>query len=180
MPSPFAFDPDEAVRYLRGKDPALARLMDTVGPFRMELKTTSSLFGALAEAIVYQQLTGKAAATIFGRVRGLFPRAHEAPTADQIHEVAEDRLREAGLSRAKPLALKDLARRAQEGTLPTLAETQAMDDDATAADACGRCGRLHGGCRRAPGSRSRATRRCGWSAGCGGRGRRRRYHRESR
>ncbi|HEU4410001.1 MAG TPA: methylated-DNA--[protein]-cysteine S-methyltransferase [Polyangiaceae bacterium] len=132
-PAPFAFDPDEAVRHLREKDPALARLMDAVGPFRMELKATSSLFGALAEAIVYQQLTGKAAATIFGRVRGLFPRAHAAPTADQIHEVAEERLREAGLSRAKTLALKDLARRAREGTLPTLAETHAMGDDAIVA-----------------------------------------------
>jgi O-6-methylguanine DNA methyltransferase len=129
----FAFDPDEAVKHLRGIDPALARLIDTVGPFRMELKTTSSLFGALAEAIVYQQLTGKAAATIFGRVRGLFPRAHEAPTADQIHKVAEEKLREAGLSQAKILALKDLARRARERTLPTLVQTQTMDDDAIVA-----------------------------------------------
>jgi methylated-DNA-[protein]-cysteine S-methyltransferase len=131
--SPFAFDPNAAVRHLREKDRALARLMDTIGPFRMELKATSSLVGALAEAVVYQQLTGKAAATIFGRVRALFPRAREAPTADQIHEVAEEQLREAGLSRAKTLALKDLARRAREGMLPTLAETQTMDDDAIVA-----------------------------------------------
>lgn len=128
-----AFDPAEAVRHLRARDPALARLMDAVGPFRMELKTTSSLFGALAEAIVYQQLTGKAAATIFGRLCDLFPGAREAPTADQVHEVAEEALRAVGLSRAKALALKDLAHRAREGSLPTLADTHSMDDEAIVA-----------------------------------------------
>ena len=56
-------------------------MIDAVGPFRLELKKTPSLFVALAEAIVYQQLNGKAAATIFGRVCALFPRAREAPTA---------------------------------------------------------------------------------------------------
>ena len=53
----------------------------------MELKTTPSLFVALAESIVYQQLTGKAAATIFARVQALFPRAHHGPTPEQILRV---------------------------------------------------------------------------------------------
>src|SRR2546427_782933 len=64
----FGFDPSIAVEHLRASDAALGRIIDAVGPFRMELKKTSSVFGMLAEAIVYQQLTGKAAATIFGRV----------------------------------------------------------------------------------------------------------------
>ena len=71
------YDPVAAVAHLRDADAALARLIDAVGPFRMRVDRTSSLFLALAEAIVYQQLTGKAAATIFARVQALFPRAHE-------------------------------------------------------------------------------------------------------
>src|SRR5206468_8080455 len=55
------FDPRVAVEHLRAADDVLARLIDTVGPFRLQLKPTSSTFAMLAEAIVYQQLTGKAA-----------------------------------------------------------------------------------------------------------------------
>ncbi|MGK3990483.1 methylated-DNA--[protein]-cysteine S-methyltransferase [Sorangium sp. So ce136] len=124
------FDPAVAVEHVRASDPALARLIDAVGPFRMRLDRTSSLFVALAEAIVYQQLTGKAAATIFARVRSLFSRAHEGPTPEQILRASDEKLRAAGLSRAKLLALRDLARRAADGELPTLAEARGMEDEA--------------------------------------------------
>ncbi|HEY1503885.1 MAG TPA: methylated-DNA--[protein]-cysteine S-methyltransferase [Stellaceae bacterium] len=78
------FDPAFALDYLRDADPVLGRLIDTVGPFRMQISRAPSIFIALAEAIVYQQLHAKAAASIFARVRALYPRAHEAPTAAQI------------------------------------------------------------------------------------------------
>jgi methylated-DNA-[protein]-cysteine S-methyltransferase len=123
------FDPAVALEQLRASDAVLARLIDAVGPFRMELKQTSSIFGALAEAIVYQQLTGKAAATIFARVCALFPRAHEGLTANQILRVSDDKLRAAGLSRSKLLSLRDLAQKAHSGAIPTLAEVQHMDDE---------------------------------------------------
>ncbi len=96
----------------------------------MQLKSTPDLFVALAEAIVYQQLSGKAAATIYARLCALFPRAHEGPTPRQILRATEERLRSAGLSRTKTLSLKDLARRTAAGELPTLAETRKMDNDA--------------------------------------------------
>ncbi|WP_437600897.1 methylated-DNA--[protein]-cysteine S-methyltransferase [Sorangium sp. So ce590] len=124
------FDPAVAVERLRASDAALARLIDAVGPFGMRLDRTSSLFVALAESIVYQQLTGKAAATIFARVRALFARAHEGPTPEQILRASDEKLRAAGLSRAKLLSLRDLARRAQDGELPTLAEVHGMEDEA--------------------------------------------------
>jgi methylated-DNA-[protein]-cysteine S-methyltransferase len=123
------FDPDAAVAHLRVRDAKLARLMDRVGPFRLQLKQTSSLFLALAEAIVYQQLTGKAAATIFARVRALFPRAHEGFTPGQILRVSDERLRGAGLSQGKLLALRDLARRAAAGEIPTLAQASALSEE---------------------------------------------------
>ncbi|WP_437318445.1 methylated-DNA--[protein]-cysteine S-methyltransferase [Sorangium sp. So ce385] len=126
----YGFDPAAAVERLRASDAALGRLIDRVGPFGMRLDRTSSLFLALAESIVYQQLTGKAAATIFARVRALFPPAHEGFTPEQVLRASDEQLRAAGLSRAKLLALRDLARRTQNGELPTLAEVHGMDDEA--------------------------------------------------
>jgi len=126
----FGFDPKMAVKHLRASDPALARVIDAVGPFRMQLKRTSSIFVALAEAIVYQQLTGKAAATIFARVCALFPRAHEGPKAEHILRVSDVKLRAAGLSRAKLLSLRDLARKTVSGEIPSLAEIHSMEDEA--------------------------------------------------
>ena len=126
----FGFDPAVALEHLRAADAGLARLIDAVGPFRMELKRTSTLFSALAEAIVYQQLSGKAAATIYGRVCALFPRAHDGPTAAHIARTSDAPLRAAGLSHAKLLALRDLAQRSAARQLPTLAQARRMDDDA--------------------------------------------------
>ncbi len=126
----FEFDPDVAIDHLRTADPALARLVDAVGPFRMQLKNTASLFSALAEAIIYQQLHARAAATIHARVCALFPRAHAGPAAEQILRVSDEKLRAAGLSRAKQLSLRDLARRVVDGGIPTLAQVRGMDDEA--------------------------------------------------
>ena len=125
----FGFDPDAAIAHLREADPDLRRLIDAVGPFRMQLKQTPSLFGALVEAIVYQQLTGRAAATIHSRLCALFPRAHSGPSAEQISRATEEQLRSAGLSRAKVLALKDLAAKAKAKRIPTLAEAHRLDDE---------------------------------------------------
>jgi methylated-DNA-[protein]-cysteine S-methyltransferase len=124
----FGFDPAAAVAHLRAVEPALARVMDAVGPFALELKKAPSIFGALAEAIVYQQLNGSAAATIYGRVCALFPRAQAAPTAAGILRLSDETLRGAGLSRAKMLALQDLARRDVAGEIPTLEDVRSMDD----------------------------------------------------
>jgi O-6-methylguanine DNA methyltransferase len=126
----FAFDPDAAVKHLRASDAALARLIDAVGPFRMKLAATQSLFVALAQAIVYQQLNGKAAATIFARLCALFPRSHEGPTPERILRASDEKLRGAGLSRSKLLSLRDLARRSCDGEMPSLAEVHAMDGEA--------------------------------------------------
>src|ERR1700737_3609546 len=124
------FDPNIAVAHLRTSDAALADVIDTVGPFRMQLNTSQSIFGALAKAIVYQQLTGKAAATIFARLCALFPEAHDGPTAEQILGASEDELRGVGLSRSNLLSLRDLAKRAKKGGSPTLTEARRMGDEA--------------------------------------------------
>ena len=125
----FQYDPALGLEHLR-RDAVLARLIDRIGPYRLMLKKTPSIFVALSEAIVYQQLNGKAAATIFARVCSLFPRAHEGPSAAQILRTSDEKLRGAGLSRSKLLALRDLAGRAKAGEIPTLAEAHTMDDEA--------------------------------------------------
>jgi methylated-DNA-[protein]-cysteine S-methyltransferase len=123
------FDPLAAVAHLRAADARLARLIDAVGPLGLALKHAPSVFGALGEAIVYQQLNGRAAAAIFARVCALFPRAHEGLDARQLLRASDARLRGAGLSQAKLLALRDLARKALRGEVPELEETRSMDDD---------------------------------------------------
>lgn len=126
--SAFPFKPAKAVAHLRTADPALATIIDRVGPFRMELKHSRSLFGALAEAIVYQQLSNKAAATIYSRVEALYPDAPDSFTPRHILTTPDEALRGCGLSRAKVLAVQDLARRVEDGELPTLEEAQAIPD----------------------------------------------------
>jgi 3-methyladenine DNA glycosylase/8-oxoguanine DNA glycosylase len=128
--SGFGFEPAKAVAHLRQADPALARIIDAVGPFGMQLKSSRSLFGALAEAIVYQQLSNKAAATIYGRIEALYPRARQGFTPAHILRTPDDRLRGVGLSRAKVLALRDLAQRVAGRALPTLEEAQGLEDAA--------------------------------------------------
>ena len=123
----FGFDPGLAVQHLRASDPVLAQVIDTIGPFGMQLRPAPSVFAALAEAIVYQQLNGRAAATIFARVSALFPRG--GPTAERILRISDERLRGAGLSRSKLLALRDLAQRSADGSIPTLAEIRRMPDE---------------------------------------------------
>jgi 3-methyladenine DNA glycosylase/8-oxoguanine DNA glycosylase len=135
MPAPssrkvlLGFDPVVAVEHLRGADAVLRRHIDRVGPYKLELQKTTSTFGALAEAIVYQQLNSKAAATIFGRLCALFPGDVDYPEPEQILESSDELLRSAGISRAKTLALQDLARKSVEGTLPTLRAAKSMEDE---------------------------------------------------
>ncbi len=122
------YDGDAALRHLTEADPVLGRHIARTGPFALELKHTKDVFGALAEAIVYQQLNGKAAATIHGRVAALFPKHRIDPAG--ILAASDDALRGAGLSRAKLASLRDLAERTQAGTIPTLRKLGGMDDDA--------------------------------------------------
>jgi 3-methyladenine DNA glycosylase/8-oxoguanine DNA glycosylase len=123
-------DAPRALSHLRASDAELGRLIDTIGPFDLELPGDASTFTALAEAIVYQQLAPRAAATIFQRFCALFPDASRCPTPEQVLGATTDALRAAGLSGAKERAVRDLARRSVDGEVPTLEEARGMDDEA--------------------------------------------------
>jgi 3-methyladenine DNA glycosylase/8-oxoguanine DNA glycosylase len=85
-------------------------------------------FDALAESITYQQLSGKAAATIFGRVRALYP-GRKWLDPKKLLATPDEKLRAAGLSRAKTAALKDLAAKTLDGTVPSGRALICMTDD---------------------------------------------------
>ncbi len=121
------YDPAVAQRYLRRVDPVLGAVIRRAGPFVLRPRVTQSLFGALFESIVYQQLSGKAAATILERTRRLFlPKRF--PTPRDILAAPDALLRSAGLSGNKAAALKDLARHTVDGTVPTLARVRKLSD----------------------------------------------------
>jgi 3-methyladenine DNA glycosylase/8-oxoguanine DNA glycosylase len=126
--SDLAVDAQGVVRTLARKDPALGRAMKLIGPFAMRCSSMHSTFEALATSIAYQQLTGKAAATILGRVVALFaPRPFPRP--QDVIAASHEKLRGAGLSRAKALSLRDLAAKTIEGVVPDVAALAALPED---------------------------------------------------
>lgn len=122
------FDAKKAIARLKRVDPQLAALMRQAGAFTLAPEKMDSPFHTLFRAIVYQQLSGKAAATILGRVLVNFPKRRDFnPTA--VLATSDAKLRAAGLSRAKVLAVKDLAAKTLDGTVPTLGRLTKMPDE---------------------------------------------------
>ena len=110
------------------------RLVLQGGPFKLRVARDNDLFRALSSAIIYQQLSGKAAATIHGRFCALFDGG--LPGAAQMDTISTEALRGAGLSRNKALAVRDLAEKVKDGSLPSLRRMAALDDDAIIEDLC--------------------------------------------
>ena len=118
---------------LTAADAKLGQLMARVGPFTLRMPETQSPFEALARSIIYQQLHGKAAAAIHGRMIGGFEAicgigVHPGP--EHLLECPTEQLRGAGLSHNKVLALRDLAAKTLDGTVPSLARIRRMPDAA--------------------------------------------------
>lgn len=119
------FDPVKALAHLRAGDPKLAALIERVGPFTLRLDPVPSLFESLLESILYQQLHGKAAATIHRRVREFFGGD---PAPQLLLDTPDEPLRAAGVSGNKIKALRDLAARTIDGTVPSHAAILKMSD----------------------------------------------------
>jgi DNA-3-methyladenine glycosylase II len=128
-----AYDTALAVQTLSNADPKLARLIARAGPFTMKLAAAQSPFEALLESIIYQQLHGKAAAAIHAKLIASFQTLAGLgihPTPQHLLDCPNEQLREAGLSHNKALAVRDLAAKTVDGTVPTLAKIRKMTDDA--------------------------------------------------
>ena len=106
----------------------MAQLIGRAPRFVVNAEGVVRPFDALAESIAYQQLSGKAAATIWGRVRALFPRRKNLDPK-LILATPDEKFRAAGLSRSKVAALKDLAAKTLDGTVPTARELARMSDE---------------------------------------------------
>jgi DNA-3-methyladenine glycosylase II len=122
------FDLAEAMKCLAEGDECLKRLIDETAAFEPEIEEGQSPYEALLEAIAYQSISGKAAATIFGRIKALSGNGR-APTPEQMLKLRASALRKAGLSGAKILAMKDLARKTLAGVVPTLEQAHQMSDE---------------------------------------------------
>ena len=120
------FDRAEALAHLRAADTRLAALIDRAGPFKLRLDRSPSPFESLVESILYQQLHGKAAATIHRRVREYFGGD---PTPQVLLDTPDEPLRAAGVSANKIKALRDLAARTLDGTVPSHRAILKMADE---------------------------------------------------
>lgn len=117
-----------ALDHLRQADPVMDRLIRDLGPCGWKPRPRRPSFETLATAIANQQLSGKAADTILGRLVGLFP-GNKFPAAADLALVTDDQIRAAGFSRAKTAALRDLAAKILDGTVPTTRQMAALSDD---------------------------------------------------
>ena len=123
------YDREAAVAHLTARDPKLGEVLARVGACRLEIYPRHSPYEFLCESIAYQQLNGRAAATIFGRFCGLFGRKSRAPRPADVDGATIEHLRTAGLSQAKATAIKDLAAKTLAGVVPGRAQLGRLSDD---------------------------------------------------
>lgn len=127
-----SFDGSVAVAHLLEVEPKFRLVIDAAGPFPDQFPTKDlGSFSYLLRAIVYQQLSGKAAATIHGRVESLLGKREKVAAANLV-SLPDEALRACGLSRGKLLAARDLAGRFLDGSLPGMAKLEAMSDEEVA------------------------------------------------
>ena len=124
----------QAVDTLRSACPRMDALIRDKGAFRLQVRSNPDLFTSLASAIAYQQLSGKAAATIYGRFEALFE--NNTPTASVAVNFPVHTLRSVGLSNNKALAIIDLAEHTCSGSLPGPRKMAGMDDETVINSLC--------------------------------------------
>lgn len=118
----------KAEKELARRDPLLRQVITRVGPCELELAPDFDPFHALVRSICHQQLHGKAAETIHARVAQRFGDG-AVPALEKIHRARLPTMRACGLSEAKALAIKDLAAKCRDGTVPEAGELHALPDE---------------------------------------------------
>lgn len=119
----------EPTDYLSKVDPVMRRLIEEIGPFSLQPKGRRSPFESCVRAIAYQQLHDKAAQSILQRFLALFP-GRRFPRPDELLAMNMRSIRKAGFSRSKILALRDLAAKTLDGTVPTNRMIRQLADEA--------------------------------------------------
>jgi len=116
------------VKHISKQDKILAKHIKNLGAFELEVVEKIDPFQALFSSIVFQQLNGKAASTILNRVLALYPK-RKFPRPEDILKTSDEKLRAAGLSRNKTLAVKDLAQKTLDGVVPTSRVIVTLNDE---------------------------------------------------
>ncbi len=119
---------EKTLRHLSQADKTLGRLIRKVGPCTLKPEKNCSPFQSLVRSVAHQQLTGKAAATILGRVKALFP-GKRFPDPEDLLLIPDEKLRAAGLSGAKVRAVKDIAAKTLAGVVPTMREIHKLSNE---------------------------------------------------
>jgi DNA-3-methyladenine glycosylase II len=122
------FDLDEAVKHLCSCDEQMKKLIAELRPFEIDLRNTHSPYEVLIRAICYQSITRKAASTIYGRIKALGENDHP-PVPEKMLKMPVGKLRKAGLSAAKAASMKDLAKKAAAGIVPTHEQALKLSDE---------------------------------------------------
>ena len=120
---------EEAIKHLTKADRVLGRLIKKVGPCGWKPERRRSPFESLVQAVTHQQLNGTAAKTILGRVKALYP-GRAFPSPEDLLATPDEKLRAAGLSRAKAASIKDIAAKTLAGIVPTSRAIARMDNEA--------------------------------------------------
>ena len=127
-PAKPAFDLQAALRHLSERDEILKGLIAEARAFAIDAEAGQSPYEVLIEAIVYQSISGKAAATIYERIKALGENGRP-PMPEKMVKIPAPKLRKAGLSGAKVKAMKDLAKKALSGIVPTHDEAVKLSDE---------------------------------------------------
>lgn len=118
----------DAIRHLSKADPVLRQLIRRVGKCTLEPEKDRSPFQSLVRAVAHQQLNGIAAETILRRFLGLFP-GKPFPAPEDLGQVTDQQIRDAGFSRAKVAAIRDIAEKTLSGVVPNSRAIARMEDD---------------------------------------------------
>jgi len=114
--------------HFKKNDLVMAKIVSQVGPYTIKLTRHRNLYRPLMESVVYQQLAGQAASAILKRFVGLYPES-DFPTDEEVLNTPITKLRSAGLSQAKSLAILDIAKKSVEGIIPPPRDIKKLSDD---------------------------------------------------
>jgi DNA-3-methyladenine glycosylase II len=117
-----------ALKHLSAVDPVMARIIREVGPCKLEHEPWRSPFQSLVQAVAHQQLNGTAANTILTRFKKLFPQ-RRFPKPEDLADVTDEQIRACGFSFAKIKAIRDIAGKTLDGTIPSSREIEKLGDE---------------------------------------------------
>ncbi len=117
-----------ALKHLSAADPAMKNLIAEHGPCKLEHEPWRSPFQSLVQAVAHQQLNGTAANTILTRFKKLFPK-RRFPKPEDLASVTDEQIRACGFSFAKIAAIRDIAAKTLDGTIPSSRQIEKLTDE---------------------------------------------------